>query len=315
MEESRNRLLRALEEDLGPVVQRYMSDPACEDIALNENGIIHVKRMGEGWQSVGTMSENKALGVFSSLALFNGVPTDSAWPVLETVLPSGNRIEAVLPPITRAPVFSIRLRAHRIYTLADYVRDCIAHINQVRVLRKAVEQGGTILVSGAPGSGKTTLLNALLNELAQLKPHPRVGIVEDAPELQFSGENFVSFLSPLGENRMLRCLQIALRFRFDRLVVGEVRDGAALVMLKAFNTGHPGGLCTLHANDAYSALDRLSSLVQEAAPGYDSGALIAQAIQYVVHIDGRGPSGRTIREVVHLEGIKSTGGWQLCAAD
>jgi type IV secretion system protein VirB11 len=319
MDEALRRLAHGLRQDLGPTVSAYLDNATCEDIVLNSDGRLWVKQLGAPWTVVGMLEYGDALRIAGGLARLKGAAINSDNPVLETVLPTdGSRIEVVVPPMSRSPIFSIRTRAKQIYSLDDYVSAEILSEHHAQAIRQAILSAKTILVSGATGSGKTTFLNACLRVLAGIRPSLRVGIIEDTPELQYTGEHAEHLLAPLvtngGPEAMLRTLQVALRLRFDRIIVGEVRDGAALTMLKAFNTGHPGGLTSIHANSANAALIRLESLVQEAVPNYKPHNLILEAIQLVVHIDRPTTSGnRKVREVCHM-GLDPKGGYKLCPA-
>lgn len=169
-----------------------------------------------------------------------------------------------------------------------------------------------ILISGGTGSGKTTLANALLAEPAFAGD--RVFLVEDTAELQCSAWDCVAVLTrrhprPIGVVDLVRD---ALRMRPDRIVVGEIRDGAAaLETLKAWNTGHPGGLSTLHANSAEEALQRLEDLLLEVVAEPPRRSL-AQAVDLIAHLR-RTPHGRQLTGLVTLDGLHPDGGYRLAS--
>ena len=140
-----------------------------------------------------------------------------------------------------------------------------------------------ILVVGSTGSGKTTFVNACLDALASLTPDDRVISIEDTTELQCRVKNYLD-LRAVGRVTMLECLRACMRLKPTRIVVGEVRGPEAHTLLKAWNTGHPGGLATIHANDAMSGLIRLESLVAEATSAPQQ-TLIAEAVDLVIFID------------------------------
>jgi type IV secretion system protein VirB11 len=197
---------------------------------------------------------------------------------------------------------AIRKRPQHLFTLADYVRDGVASEAQASVLRDAVAGRRNIVVAGGTGSGKTTLLNALLAEPSFRDA--RAIILEDTSELQCSSPNAVQLLTRRAPPAvtMRDLVQMTLRLRPDRIVVGEVRDAAALEVLKAWNTGHPGGLLTVHANSAADALTRLEDLCAEtmAAP---SARMIASAIDLIAFIK-RTQSGRAIADIVEVKGVE-----------
>ena len=184
-------------------------------------------------------------------------------------------------------------------------------------IEKAIAQRKNILVVGGTGTGKTTFLNALLDAVAKISPYHRIISLEDLPELQCPADDYSPMYTKqdVGENgkihyNMTRLLADCMRRSPDRIIVGEVRDGAAYTMLKAWNTGHPGGVCTVHADDAEAGLTRIKSLAQEDpnAAG-DLKELIGVAIDVVisiVHVDlGGGRKSRRINEIIELKGYDS----------
>jgi P-type conjugative transfer ATPase TrbB len=229
----------------------------------------------------------------------------AAAPLVSAELPphgdglAGERFEGVLPPVSTGPCFSIRKPAARVYTLTDYVRDGIMRPEAARLLAAAAVDRRNILVAGGTSSGKTTLANALLAEVAALDE--RVILIEDTRELQCAAPDTVALRTRPGVVTMADLLRSTLRLRPDRIVVGEVRGGEALDMLKAWNTGHPGGIATVHANSAVAALYRLEQLIQEAVATVPR-QLIAEAIDMVVFIAGRG-SARRIESIVAVHGL------------
>lgn len=307
-DEQITRLSDLVHDNLGPIIQEYMDNPKCEDIVVNEDGSLWVKILGQGFKEVGSLSVIDRWTVITAVANLRGLDATHQSPVVETILPiNGSRFEALLPPIVTSPVFTIRCRAKLIYTLADYVDAGIMTRAQSDYLAACIVDRKTILISGSTGSGKTTLLNAALDMMEHACPNVRLAIIEDTPELQCGIPNHNAILSSK-EISMQDCLRIAMRLIPDRIVVGEVRGPECLAMLKAFNTGHPGGLATVHANNANAALLRLETLVQEAVAGYAAQRLISEAINVVVHIDGPRPGirsrNRTIREVVVVHGYR-----------
>jgi type IV secretion system protein VirB11 len=191
--------------------------------------------------------------------------------------------------------------------LADYVEDGIMGAEVARLLSLAVLERRNILVAGGTSSGKTTLANALLAELAPRDE--RVILIEDTRELQCAAPARVALRTRPGVVTMADLVRSTLRMRPDRIIVGEVRGGEALDMLKAWNTGHPGGIATVHANSARSALYRLEQLIQESVVTVPR-RLIAEAIELVVFIEGRG-TARRIAAVQWVEGLDGSGDYAL----
>src|SRR5471032_1936992 len=284
-DEQHQRLEVKLRRELGDQVLRLLDDSLTEDILLNPDGSLWVKRMGHSFSRIGEMPAAQAASALGTIAAWRGTVLNHDRPILETELPiDGSRFEGIVSPVVRRPVFAIRLRPHKVFSLDDYEADGILTdgtdpLNHLRrrddfldgvrglkhgeVIRAAVRTRKNILVVGATGSGKTTLVNAILDSFARLTPHDRVISIEDTTELQCPVKNYVDLLA-VGSVSMLDCLRACMRLKPTRIVVGEVRGAEAHTMLKAWNTGHPGGAATVHANDAPSGLIRLESLVAEA---------------------------------------------------
>ena len=292
----------ALERALGPTIADALRESDVVEALVNADGAIWIDRVGAGLQATGvTLSVADREAAIRLLAHEAGETIGVDRPMLATILPdSAARVQAVLPPLASEPVLAVRKRPSAIFTLDDYLRQGVATAAQAALLRNAVAARRNIVVAGGTGSGKTTLLNALLAEPAFRDA--RVVILEDTAELQIASANAVQLLTkrtaPAVSMRDL--VQITLRLRPDRIVIGEVRDGAALEVLKAWNTGHPGGLLTLHANSAADALARLEDLCMEAVAA-PPARLIASAIDLIVFIARtEGRSGRAITDIVEL---------------
>ena len=318
------RLEAKLRRELGEAVLRALADDRTEDIVLNPDSRLWVKRQGEGFACVGEMPPAQAQAAMGTIAAQRGTVVNYDRPFLEAELPiDGSRFEGIVPPVTSRPVFAIRQRPRRVFTLDDYerggilsgqhdpmnrqrrrgnFRDLVAGLSHAGIIRLAVTERKNILVVGSTGSGKTTLVNAILDTLAQTAPHDRVITIEDTMELQCPVQNFVD-LRAVGSVTMLDCLRASMRLKPTRIVVGEVRGAEAHVMLKAWNTGHPGGAATVHANDAISGLVRLESLVAEATAAPQQ-SLIAEAVDLVVFIDEESDlaAGRKVRELLIVTG-------------
>jgi len=212
-----------------------------------------------------------------------------------------------LPPVSLGPCFSIRKPAARIYTLLDYVSDGFMSAETARLLSLAVVDRKNILIVGGTSSGKTTLANALLAELAHLDD--RVILIEDTRELQCTAPDVVALRTRPGSVTMADLVRSTLRLRPDRIIVGEVRGPEALDMLKGWNTGHPGGIATVHANSAMSALHRIEQLCQEAVVSVPR-PLIADAIDIIVFIAGRGLA-RRVETIARVVGLDPDGGYSV----
>jgi type IV secretion system protein VirB11 len=295
------RKLEALRHALGADVLAALTDPQVVEILVNPDGRLVLDRVKVGRRDTGLFLETEARErVVRLVADYVGDPVTRENPRLSGVLPvTGERFQGVLPPVTAAPAFSIRKRPAVIWSLDDYVRDAVMTEVQAERLREAVRTRKNLLISGGTGSGKTTLANALLAEPAFA--NDRVFLIEDTPELQCSAWDRVATLTrrhpiPIGVVDLVRD---ALRMRPDRIVIGEMREGAAaLETRKAWNTGHPGGLSTIHANSAREAMSRIKDLVAEVGPAIPRRTL-AKAVDVLVHI-ARTPAGRRVEEILSL---------------
>ena len=299
---SHHRLVRKLQDALGETVCSALEDPSVVEIMLNPDGRLFVERLGQGIDSMGQLQPGAAEIIIGSVAHALQTEADEDQPIISGELPiGGHRFEGLLPPVVRAPSFTIRKRASRLIPLDDYVRSAIMTSEQSHMIRKAIEARLNIVISGGTGSGKTTLANAVIAEMVRSSPEHRLVILEDTAEIQCAAENAVS-LHTTDTVDMARLLKSTMRLRPDRIIVGEVRDGAALTLLKAWNTGHPGGITTIHANNALSALRRLEQLTAEASqqPMHE---VIGEAVDLVVSIE-RAPQGRRVREGIHVEAFR-----------
>lgn len=294
----------ALTRALGPSIAEALAADDVVEALVNADGRVWLDRVGAGLIATAhVLSPQDREAAIRLLAHEAGETVGEERPALQTILPdSAARVQALLPPLVDAPILAIRKRPSAIYTLADYVESGIATDLQAETLATAIRDKRNIVVAGGTGSGKTTLLNALLAEDAFRSA--RVVILEDTAELQCASANAVQLLTKRTDPpiTMRDLVQMTLRLRPDRIVVGEVRDGAALEVLKAWNTGHPGGLLTLHANSAADALSRLEDLCMEAR-ATPPKRLIASAVDLIVFI-ARREGGRVISEIVEADEIR-----------
>lgn len=305
--EKQIRVQQKLLRELGPVITAALQDPAVIEIMLNPDGKLWIEKMGAGCVHGGDMTPSAAEALMGTIATCLQTVVNRENPILEGELPfNGSRFAGVVPPIVAAPSFTIRKRASRVFTLAEYVTQGVMTEAQCSLLRDAIRDRQNIVLVGGTGSGKTTLVNALIDEIARNYPDHRLILIEDTAELQCSAENKLT-LHTADAVDMLRLLRFTMRSRPDRIVVGEVRGAEALAMLKAWNTGHPGGICTVHANGALAGLIRLESLVAEATPTTPQQKLIAEAVN-VVAVISKTPEGRRLTEILHVEGYDAAAG-------
>lgn len=296
-----SRQVRMLRTAMGPEIAAALDDADVVEVLLNPDGSLWVDRLGSGRAPTGVhLTVAAAERVIRLVAACIGLEVHSTAPIISAELPEhGERFEGVLPPIVRAPTFAIRKRAVGVIRLERYVEEKILSDAQAQFLRYAVQARLNVLIAGGTSTGKTTLANALLQEVAKTKD--RVIVLEDTVELQCIAEDHVPLRTKPGVVSMAELVRSTLRLRPDRIVVGEVRGSEALDLIKAWGTGHPGGIATIHAGSAIGALSRLEQLIQEVVVTVPR-ALIAQSIDVVVFIEGRG-AARRVQEIVRLRGL------------
>jgi type IV secretion system protein TrbB len=307
--ETRERRRGMLRTAMGPAIAHALEEPDVVEVLANPDGHLWLDRHGSGRSDTGViLTPHEAERIIRLVASHVRAEASGSSPIISAELPeSGERFEGLLPPVTLAPCFAIRKPAGKIFHLKDYVAAELMTPIVAKVLAEAVAEGRNILVAGGTGSGKTTLANALLAAIAVLEQ--RVIIIEDTRELQCAAKDTVTLRTKPGVATLADLVRSTLRLRPDRIIVGEVRGPEALDMLKAWNTGHPGGIATVHANSARAALYRLEQLVQEAVVTVPR-RLIAEAIDYIVFLKGRG-SGRRIDAIVEVKGLDSGGDYTL----
>jgi P-type conjugative transfer ATPase TrbB len=307
--ERRRLMLRTA---MGAEIAAALADPAVVEVMVNPDGSLRLDRLGEGRVDTGVrLGAAEVERIIRLVASHTRAEIHADNPIISTELPeTGERFEGLLPPVVVAPAFAIRKPAAKIYTLEDYVSDRIMLPGQADMLRAAVADRRNILVVGGTSSGKTTLANALLAELS--KRDERIIILEDTRELQCAAPDHVALRTKQGVVTLSALVRSTLRLRPDRIIVGEVRGGEALDMLRAWNTGHPGGIATVHANSARAALYRIEQLVQEVVVAVPR-RLIAEAIDLLVFIKGRGLA-RRIETIAQVKGLDTNGDYALVEA-
>ena len=296
-----DRQTRMLRSAMGPAIAKALDDPEVIEVLLNPDGSLWFDRLGSGRSPSGlSLTAQDAERIIRLVAAHVRLEVHAGAPIISAELPeTGERFEGVLPPVVRAPSFAIRKRAVGVIPLSRYVAENILTMDQAEVLAAAVVMRKNILIAGGTSTGKTTLANALLQVMA--RTGDRVILLEDTIELQCLSDDHVPLRTKPGVTSMAELVRCTLRLRPDRIVVGEVRGPEALDLLKAWGTGHPGGIATLHAGSARGALTRLEQLIQEVVVTVPR-ALVAEAVDLVVYIEGRGRA-RQVQEIVQVTGI------------
>jgi len=294
---------------LGASITTWLEDPTVVEVMLNPDGRLWVDRLAEGITDTGQiLSAADGERIVRLVAHHVGVEVHARAPRVSAELPeTGERFEGLLPPVVAAPAFAIRKPAVAIFTLDDYVDAGIMSGLHAEALRGGVFNRRNILVAGGTSTGKTTLTNALLAEVA--KTTDRVVLIEDTRELQCAAPNLVAMRTKDGVATLSDLVRSSLRLRPDRIPIGEVRGAEALDLLKAWGTGHPGGIGTIHAGTAIGALRRLEQLIQEAVVTVPR-ALVAETINLIAVLVRNG-HGRRLSELARVEGLGPDGDYRL----
>ncbi|UYV16623.1 P-type conjugative transfer ATPase TrbB [Porphyrobacter sp. ULC335] len=304
-----SRSARMLRTALGPEIASWLADIAIIEVMLNPDGRLWVDRLGSGICATPFgMSASDGERIVRLVAHHVGAEVHSGAPRISAELPDGGeRFEGLLPPVVAAPSFAIRKPAVSVFSLGDYVTAGIMRDAEAEALADAVRGRRNILVAGGTSTGKTTLVNALLSEVAA--GDDRVILIEDTRELQCAAPNLVSLRTKEGVASLSDLVRSALRLRPDRIPIGEVRGPEALDLLKAWGTGHPGGIGTIHAGSALGTLRRLEQLIQECVVVVPR-PLIAETID-VIAVLARDGSGRRLAELAAVRGLDPRGEYVL----
>ncbi|MEQ1679561.1 MAG: P-type conjugative transfer ATPase TrbB [Nitrospira sp.] len=298
------RARRMIERDMGALLLDTLNDSRTVEVMLNADGRLWCERLGQGMECLGTFPAARAEAIIKTVAGFHRKEITRQSPYLDGEFPlDGSRFAAQIPPIVPAPTFAIRKRALAVYRLKQYVEQGIMTARQRDVLLTAITARRNILVVGGTGSGKTTLVNALIDTMMSTFPHLRMFIFEDTAEIQCRADNCVQYHTTV-EVTMATLLKISMRMRPDTILVGEVRGPEALDLLMAWNSGHEGGIATLHANNARAGLSKLAlyiSMNQDYPKPIEP--LIAEAVQVVVHIT-RCAEGRRVDDILEVQGYE-----------
>jgi P-type conjugative transfer ATPase TrbB len=307
--EAISRGARMLRTALGPQIANWLDDDSVVEIMLNPDGRLWLDRLTSGLEDAGArLSPEDGERIVRLVAHHVGAEVHPGAPRVSAELPeTGERFEGLLPPVVAAPAFAIRKPAVAVFTLDDYIAAGIMGPQQAAILRAAVIERSNILVAGGTSTGKTTLVNALLAEVAGT--NDRVVLIEDTRELQCAAPNLLALRTKEGVATLSELVRSSLRLRPDRIPIGEVRGSEALDLLKAWGTGHPGGIGTIHAGSALGALRRLEQLIQEAVVTVPR-AMIAETIQIIAVLAGRG-EGRRLIELAAVQGLSEYGDYAL----
>ena len=308
-----------MERYLGPDVLEAFADDDVTEVYVNAgDGRLRADTHSRGKVALGAVVRADQIEQFlGTVAAYRGDTLGPTTPSVQAELPAetfgGARLQGFVPPLVPRACFVVRKPARRVFTLDSYVEHSVMTPAQCRAIKDAVRDHENVLVCGGTGSGKTTLCNAVLLEMSEQYPRERVVVLEDTAELQCRADDHLALRTVPGTGAtdgtgggagvsLSDLVRVTLRCTPDRIVVGEVRDGAALHLLDAWATGHPGGCATVHATDAAGALRRINRLAMRAGvpPQHE---LVAEAVGVVVVIQG-GNEGRRVRELVRVGGYR-----------
>ena len=293
---SHDKKYNLLTSTLGPLILRLLENPDVIEIMANPDGSLHIETLSSGKElHPESISAQQVNNIIKIIAANKSHIVTQQRPELSVEIPQFHaRFQGWIPPVVESPCFSLRKHGSQILTLENYIEQGLITQEQTDQLRTAIADRKNIIVSGGTSSGKTTFTNALLAELKNSSE--RILVLEDLPELQINSSDYVK-LQTTDNITMRDLVKGVLRMRPDRIIIGEVRDGSALDVLKAWNTGHPGGICTLHANSAAMVKPRLSELIREVT-SHVPETLLNQCINVIVHLE-RGPDGhRKVKEII-----------------
>lgn len=286
-------------------IERLLLDEEVSEIMGNPDSSWWIEREGELSPAPDIRFEAAPLRTgLEVIANHLGKKLDEDNPLLTARLPDGSRLAALIPPLVgTAPALTIRKFTSRDYTVDDLIERGTLSRALAEFLEEQIRSGQTILISGGTGTGKTTLLNVLGQAIPDGE---RLVVIEDTAELQIRKPNIVAVEVQTDTHRdpvdFDTLLKNSLRWRPDRIILGEVRGTEARTLLDSFNTGHGGSLATIHANSAVKALRRFANLVLRSHPQTllaDVEAEIGEAVDYVIHLE-RQRAHRVVREVLHV---------------
>jgi type IV secretion system protein VirB11 len=290
----------SLRASMGATALGALQDPTVLEIMLNPDGKLWVEKFGAPMALVGRIDTYKGRRILSLVAAALNTVITREEPVVEGEFPlDGSRFEGMDAPIVAGPAFAIRKKAAKVFTLDEYVSAGVFPAHLKAFFEEAIIRRQNILVAGGTGSGKTTLTNSLIETISRLCPHDRIITMEDTRELVVMSANRVEFRTT-DFVKYEKLLKTTLRLRPDRIIVGEVRDGSAHDLLKCWNTGHDGGLGTLHSNSAFETFQRLRDLVAERVVS-PMHSLIGQSVDVIIFI-AKTAEGRRVTEVLKVNG-------------
>jgi type IV secretion system protein VirB11 len=304
-----DRLVNNLIHNMGPIIIGALEDPNVVEIMANPDGTLWIERLSEDMNLAGKISANQTSMIVSLVASALETSVTKESPIVEGELPKvaplcGSRFEGVFPPVVEMASFTIRKKASKVFPLEAYVEEGIMTHGVMEAIQQAVIDKQNIIVIGGTGSGKTTLVNGIIRTISEISPKERLVIIEDTAELQSKALNKV-FLRATDHTPFQTLVRATMRLRPDRILVGEVRGGEATIeLLKSWNTGHPGGVATIHADSAAEGLQRIEILTAECS-FFSMAHLIGAAVDFIIFIQKdrtKGGPGRRVTQLAKVSG-------------
>lgn len=301
-----NKWLRNLEDDM-KLIMPYIDDRNVTDIAIGHGGQLIVEGIGVDKNYTGIFfDEATTTRIIYASAAVMGVTIDNRNPAVEGTVKLTHykiRFEGILPPRSaEGPMIFIRRPSNKIFTLEDFLEQGRITKDKYDLLIKHIEKRSNIVLGGATGSGKTTMVNAIIAKMIEFTPDDRFYIVEDAGEIRCKAKDVVSIWAE-GEDTV-KAVRIALRCHVNRIIFGELRYGSTTnELLKAWNTGHKGGITTVHADSAILTIEKLRTYLREVIVGELPD--VAQSVQLVIHMIPT-KNGPVVNEIVETHQAASS---------
>ena len=296
--------------NFGEDLTKFLEDDSIIEINLNQDGYLWIERFGEGRTKTNfKISPRKARGILEVVADFNNAEITYKDPIISSVLPKGERITGIIADsVAHAPIFAIRKRSKMRFELSYYVETGVITEEQKQYIEKQIENKRNILIVGGTSSGKTTFGNACIQHLENIEKRKgqseRIAVIEEIPELICNCSNVLR-LTVYKYAEAIDLLRACMRLTPDRIIYGELRKGIeAIELLKAWNSGHDGGISTIHASSGIGALEKMEQYLGEIA-GIDINSqrrLIGNSVNVVVALAKTDDFKRRVTEIVEVNG-------------
>jgi len=306
MNEQKEEKLKLIKLNLGKELIEFIEDKDVNEIAVNDNQMVSICTFSKGWiDTEKKMEEEKTLSIIRLVADYEGIIVNEIAPTLETTFPDGSRFSASINPVS-PPSFNLRKHSILIFSLDDYIKQGNISKEEKEIICESIRNKENILIIGATGSGKTTFANACIAEIEATKE--RLLIAEDTKEIQCKSQNTLRLLtSPTFP--MVKVIEHSLRRTPERLVVGEVRGKEALYLLTGWNSGHGGGVCTIHSHTALKGLRQLEQYILRESLNPQK-ELIADNINLIIVLEKIG-NKRKIVEIKRMKGLDENNNYIL----